>query len=568
MRRIMVIMLIFIMYGAVAAPLETTISYQGELIESGVLANGDYDFEFRLFDVVSGGSEIASTITVDGLAVTDGVFTALIDFGSAPYDGTQLWLQIGVRPGVSVAAYDTLLPRQKVTAAPYALYAEGVALNAIGSSQIDNGSVAAVDVDSSQIQFRVVGSCSAGSSIRSISASGSVVCEDDTGLDLSGVLCPAEQVMVGFKGNGQPECTSVGNVAGACPVSTPVELVTPGKIDIILLTDNSSSMVGELDTMEGALNGMAATLDALNSDYRFILVNDHGSGTLEMCIPPPLSGTVNCAGPAVSGPRFFHYDYRVLSHDSLCVMLDAFAGAKADESGFFDSGYQSLLRPAAYKAFVELSDDGVSCTSTETGFLFNDLDTAPGGQTAATTFDTALLALSPENFGTSAQPRYGLFGIIGVPDNGSPTTPYTSANAISTTTCGGAVDPGTGYQALARDTQALWFSQCSTASYASMLDQIAVAANDYGGASSTCMVNVDIPATRSLDQGSASLVYTPGGGGTVVNLDQVANSGACVSDDFYFAAATALTLCPTICATIHADNNAALQLDINCNWPP
>jgi hypothetical protein len=54
--------------------------------------------------------------------VLGGVFTASVDFG-AVFDGWPRWLEIAVRPGVSVGDFTVLNPRQPLTAAPYALYA-------------------------------------------------------------------------------------------------------------------------------------------------------------------------------------------------------------------------------------------------------------------------------------------------------------------------------------------------------------------------------------------------------------------------------------------------------------
>jgi hypothetical protein len=51
--------------------------------------------------------------------VTEGIFTAELDFG-AVFDGTALYLEIGVRPDGSADPYTTLSPRQSLTAAPFA----------------------------------------------------------------------------------------------------------------------------------------------------------------------------------------------------------------------------------------------------------------------------------------------------------------------------------------------------------------------------------------------------------------------------------------------------------------
>ncbi|NIM96409.1 MAG: hypothetical protein GTO18_22140 [Anaerolineales bacterium] len=100
--------------------LGSTFTYQGRLTDGGSPANGTYDFEFKLFDDNAGGSQIGGTVNKDDVAVSDGFFTALLNFGDA-FNGTARWLEIGVRPGASVSSYTTLDPRQELTPVPYAL---------------------------------------------------------------------------------------------------------------------------------------------------------------------------------------------------------------------------------------------------------------------------------------------------------------------------------------------------------------------------------------------------------------------------------------------------------------
>jgi len=111
------------------APLGTGFTYQGKLTDGGVPANGHYEFEFKLFDALSGGNQVGSTLTIapGGLIVTNGLFTAQLDFGNV-FDGTALYLEVGVRPSFSVNGYPftALVPRTPLTATPYAVYASKV----------------------------------------------------------------------------------------------------------------------------------------------------------------------------------------------------------------------------------------------------------------------------------------------------------------------------------------------------------------------------------------------------------------------------------------------------------
>jgi hypothetical protein len=108
---------------AAQSPLGNEITYQGQLNDAGVLADGDYDFVFRLYDADTGGGQVSGDVTVDDWPVVDGLFTLQLDFGAGAFDGDARWLEVSVRPGDSGGIYTTLSPRQAVTAAPVALYA-------------------------------------------------------------------------------------------------------------------------------------------------------------------------------------------------------------------------------------------------------------------------------------------------------------------------------------------------------------------------------------------------------------------------------------------------------------
>jgi hypothetical protein len=126
-----------------AAGLGTAFTYQGQLEQSGSLATGVCDFRFLLFDSAGsgsppvGGTQIGFTSASEGVQVTNGLFTALLDFGAAPFDtGDDRWLQIAVRcPGGS-GAYQSLAPRQPLTPAPYALFASNVADGSVSSAKL------------------------------------------------------------------------------------------------------------------------------------------------------------------------------------------------------------------------------------------------------------------------------------------------------------------------------------------------------------------------------------------------------------------------------------------------
>jgi len=96
-------------------------TYQGQLQEGGQKATGLYDFQFRL--AKTEGGYPAPGISIEGVPVTNGLFTVLLDFGSSVFDGSDFWMEIGVRTNGSDETYQILSPRQPITATPYAMYA-------------------------------------------------------------------------------------------------------------------------------------------------------------------------------------------------------------------------------------------------------------------------------------------------------------------------------------------------------------------------------------------------------------------------------------------------------------
>ncbi len=100
------------------------LTYQGELKDAGVPANGTYDFRITMFDQPFGGSSVGLINCFDNQAVTDGKFTLTFHPGSV-FDGRDLWMQIEVRADSTAAncvsgTFTTLSSRQHLTAAPVA----------------------------------------------------------------------------------------------------------------------------------------------------------------------------------------------------------------------------------------------------------------------------------------------------------------------------------------------------------------------------------------------------------------------------------------------------------------
>jgi hypothetical protein len=116
------------------AGLGTGFTYQGQLKKNGAPVTANCNFTFSLWDAAgsgsppAGGNQIGGDQTVNGVAVSNGLFTVTLndggEFGAGAFNGEARWLQISVScPGDSGSS--TLSPRQPITPAPYALAAPG-----------------------------------------------------------------------------------------------------------------------------------------------------------------------------------------------------------------------------------------------------------------------------------------------------------------------------------------------------------------------------------------------------------------------------------------------------------
>lgn len=97
----------------------TAFSFQGNLQNAGTPSNGNFDFEFLLFDSLAGGSQIGATQTHTNVTVANGLFSVSLDFGSA-FPGANRFLEIRVRPAGG-GPFTALNPRQQIASSPYSI---------------------------------------------------------------------------------------------------------------------------------------------------------------------------------------------------------------------------------------------------------------------------------------------------------------------------------------------------------------------------------------------------------------------------------------------------------------
>jgi hypothetical protein len=179
-----------------SAAVGTGFTYQGQLRDGSGPVGGPCDLQFSLWDAEEGGSQVGSTVLLEGVEPDDGLFTARLDFGAAAFQGDSRWLEVSVRCPAGSGEYQTLTPRQALTAAPYALYAPAAGsvpwsgLSGVPADLADGDDDTTYEagsglilsegqfrVDPTLVQARVGQSCPEDSAIRVIGEDGTVVCQ-------------------------------------------------------------------------------------------------------------------------------------------------------------------------------------------------------------------------------------------------------------------------------------------------------------------------------------------------------------------------------------------------------
>jgi hypothetical protein len=119
---------------------------RGNSRSGGSPVNGTCDFQFSLWDDVSGGTQIGTTQTKTNVSVSNGLFTIPdLDFGSGVSAAMPAGCRLPCAARRGAGAYTALSPRQALTAAPYALYSKAAPWS--GLSGVPAGFADGVDND-------------------------------------------------------------------------------------------------------------------------------------------------------------------------------------------------------------------------------------------------------------------------------------------------------------------------------------------------------------------------------------------------------------------------------------
>jgi hypothetical protein len=205
----------------------TAFTYQGRLNSSGSPANGSYDLTFTLYTTNFTGTAIAGSVTNSAVAVTNGLFTTLVNFGPGLFTGTSNWLEIAVSTN-GANTFATLSPRQQVTPVPYAIYSASVPATGIGSG------TAGINISGNAYTATTANSVSAGAVTAPGIASGQVV-KSLNGLTDGVTLSPGANVSITPIGN---TLTIASTGGGGSGWSLTGNAGTTAGVDFLGTTDN------------------------------------------------------------------------------------------------------------------------------------------------------------------------------------------------------------------------------------------------------------------------------------------------------------------------------------------
>ncbi|MFQ5604610.1 MAG: tail fiber domain-containing protein [bacterium] len=138
MRRSIPLFVAFLLSASVSwGQIPQTISYQGVLTDASgnVVADGNYQLTFRLYDSESSGTSLWSEIQT--LTTTNGLFNTVLGNVTSidlPFD-RQYWL------GISVGQDSELKPRIKLTSSPYSFNTQSIADSIVTGEKIASGEV-------------------------------------------------------------------------------------------------------------------------------------------------------------------------------------------------------------------------------------------------------------------------------------------------------------------------------------------------------------------------------------------------------------------------------------------
>ncbi|MBK8996975.1 MAG: hypothetical protein IPM35_14675 [Myxococcales bacterium] len=331
-----------------------------------------------------------------------------------------------------------------------------------------------------------------------------------------------------------------GDPDAACTTYT--EQANKPAVDVVWMVDNSCSMGDEIAKVRDQINkSFVPTISKSIIDWQVIMISARGTGSLDVCVDPPLAGA-SCGN---NPPKFTHLDCEVDSSNSLYAAAFSYAGTGFPplfNCNLTGGPWNKLARFDATKVFVEVTDD-------EADFFGWD----------ANGFDNwALSSAQPAGmFGTAQNRKYIFHSIVGL-DVADPTKTCSTSGQDGGNA---AVAPGLEYQKLSKLTGGIMRSICES-DWSDIFNKVAEGIID----KLSCEFVVPPPKDGgSIDPNKVNVSFTPTGGSAGEVLQDNNNPCDQGADGWQWdATKTKVLLCGATCEKVKADDGGKIDIVVGC----
>ena len=359
----------------------TAFTYQGRLNINGQPANGIYNLSFALWDSSSGGNQVGVSLTNSATAVTNGLFTVTLDYGSV-FSGTSRWLEMGVQ--TNTEPFAILAPRQKITPTPYAIYTAtaGAAVTATTATSATSATTAG----SATTATSAITATTANSFSGSLSG-------DVTGTQSSTAVAAVGGQTAANIASG----VSAANAAtSANTASTIVKRDASGNFSAGTITANFIGNGSGLTSVSGAISWqiVSGTTQTASANQAYLLTNNVQT-TLTLPVSPNVGDIVTVSGVGTGG-------WQVSPNTGQMIVGYAGAGGLTWTARASNQNWYSVASSSDGTKLAAVGSDGSFYTSSDSGVTWGEPIYFPlNWLKVASSADGTKLVLAPFNYNGS-----------------------------------------------------------------------------------------------------------------------------------------------------------------------